>query len=152
MIFVNELGITEIYSRKKKEDDTCMRIKFAFHIDRRDHYCSYIIFYIQVFEVLPSPKGPLALKIPSSSIQAANIEEASLSLESSTAAGNKKTWFISPTEKAKIGNYALQHGYTVALRHYRKDFPALNWTIRRVHKKIFTEIFLEIELTESRNF
>ena len=34
----------------------------------------------------------------------------------------------SPKEKARIGNYAVQHGTSAALRHYNKEFPNLKWT------------------------
>lgn len=85
--------------------------------------------YLKPINPLPSPEGLLALKMPSSSIQAANIKvEEALFLESSIAAGNKKRGSYkkySPTEKVKIGNYALQHGTTVALRYYRKDFEKI---------------------------
>ena len=72
------------------------------------------------------------MKVASSSIQAANnkVEEA-MSQESSTTAGNKKRGpykKYTATEKAKIGNYALQNGTTAALRHFRKDYRDLKWT------------------------
>ena len=55
-----------------------------------------------------------------------------MSQESSTTAGNKKKRGpykkYTATEKAKIGNYALQNGTTAALRHFRMNFPDLKWT------------------------
>ena len=91
-----------------------------------------LLWYFKRSNPLPSPEGPLSMKVSSSSIQAANnkVEEA-MSQESSTTAGNKKRGpykKYTATEKAEIGNYALQNGTTAALRHFRTDFPDMKWT------------------------
>uniref|UniRef100_A0A1X7UJJ9 Uncharacterized protein n=1 Tax=Amphimedon queenslandica TaxID=400682 RepID=A0A1X7UJJ9_AMPQE len=34
-----------------------------------------------------------------------------------------------PTEKAKIANFAILHGTAAALRHFSKEYPRLKWSI-----------------------
>ena len=34
----------------------------------------------------------------------------------------------SSTEKAKIAHYAIQHGTSVAIRHFSKEYPQLKWS------------------------
>ena len=77
---------------------------------------------------LPAPQGPLSMKVPSSSIEAANkkvLEQSSTSHENKKRGSYNK---YSPQEKAKISNFAVQHGTSAALRHFKEDFPGLKWT------------------------
>ena len=93
--------------------------------------------YFKPASVLPPPDGPLSKIVPSSSIQAANEAVQAILPDGTAAAGPKPSknskkrgtcMKYSPKEKARIGNYAVQHGTSAALRHYNKDFPNLKWT------------------------
>ena len=79
----------------------------------------------------------MAKIVPSSSIQAANEAVQAILPDGTAAAGPKPSknskkrgtyMKYSPKEKARIGNYAVQHGTSAALRHYNTDFPNLKWT------------------------
>jgi tellurite resistance protein len=90
--------------------------------------------YFKPASVLPTPDGPLSKIVPSSSIRAANeavqaILPAGTATKPSKNSKKRGTYQkYSPKEKARIGNYAVQHGTSAALRHYSKDFPDLKWT------------------------
>ena len=42
----------------------------------------------------------------------------------------------SPKDKAKVGNYALQHGVSSTLHHFKKDYPNLKWSTVNDWKEI----------------
>ena len=76
---------------------------------------------------LPSPDGPLSKKIPSSIIEAANNKVAEVKKQDTAASGSDKAQKIRGTyekyspEKAKVANYAIQHGTAVAIRNFRNE-------------------------------
>uniref|UniRef100_A0A1X7UL38 Uncharacterized protein n=1 Tax=Amphimedon queenslandica TaxID=400682 RepID=A0A1X7UL38_AMPQE len=71
--------------------------------------------------VLPSPEGHLSKVVPPSTIVAANekLAEAMAGDTGSDRIGSSQGTYenYTPTEKAKIANYALLHGTAAALRH-----------------------------------
>lgn len=76
---------------------------------------------------LPSPNGPLSREIPSTAICEANKEvEKTLKNEDTKKRGCYQRY--DGKQKAAIGNYALVHGTSVALRHYLSQFPNLKYT------------------------
>ena len=81
---------------------------------------------------LPSPSGPLLQKIPSSLIQAANDSVLSVVSTAEGDGSNGKTQGpyvkLSSKDKARIGNYAVTHGTSAAIRHFQTEFPYLKWT------------------------
>ena len=88
-------------------------------------------------DALPSPTGPLSLKMQSSCIEAAN-KRVTEELQrtggaSSSESGTKSTkrgvyQKYTPQEKAEISSYAAMHETTAAIRHYKGRFPQLKWT------------------------
>lgn len=81
--------------------------------------------------VLPSPEGPLSKVVPSSTIVAANkkVTEAMAGDTRSRGGSSRGTYEkYTPTEKAKIANYAILHGTAAALRHFSKEYPRLKWS------------------------
>ena len=100
---------------------------------------------MEVKKVLPSPEGPLSHEVPSSSIQAANksvsaIFESEVATGSEAGVGTKKgkrgTYEKhSPEEKAKVGNYAVLHGTSAAIRHFKSKHPDLKWSTVNDWKK-----------------
>ena len=90
--------------------------------------------------VLPSPTGPLSLQMPSSCIEAANkcvAEELErTSAESVTKSTKRGTYQkYTPKEKAEISSYAIMHGTTATIRHFKDRFPELKWTTVNDWKK-----------------
>ena len=88
-------------------------------------------------DALPSPTGPLSLKMQASCIEAANKRVAEelqrTGGASSSESGTKSTkrgvyQKYTPQEKAEISSYAAMHGTTAAIRHYKGRFPQLKWT------------------------
>ena len=79
---------------------------------------------------LPSPSGPLSQKMPSSMIQAANDSVSSVVAEGNGSDGKKRGPYVklSSKDKARIGNYAVTHGTSAAIRHFETEFPYLKWT------------------------
>ena len=77
---------------------------------------------------LPSPNSPLSQKMPSSMIQAAN--DGVLSVVSTHSEGKKRGLHVklSSKDKARIGNYAVTHGTSAAIKHFHTKFPYLKWT------------------------
>ena len=86
---------------------------------------------------LPSPMGPLSKVISPSIIAAANnkvtealaVEAAGTSeraRQSSAKRGKYEKY--TPRVKAQIGNYALQHGTSAAIRRFKDNFPNLKWS------------------------
>ena len=81
---------------------------------------------------LPSPNGPLSQKMPSSMIQAANDGVLSVvsTVEGNGSEGKKRGPYVklSSKDKARIGNYAVTHGTSAAIKHFHTEFPYLKWT------------------------
>ena len=81
---------------------------------------------------LPSPSGPLSQKMPSSLIQAANDSVLSVASTAEEDGSDKKKrgpyQKLSSKDKARIGNYAVTHGTSAAIRHFQTEFPYLKWT------------------------
>ena len=77
---------------------------------------------------LPSPIGKLSGTIPSSSIAAANLEVSKVlpAVSALVTWGNYAK--LTPKQKAVIGNYAMLHGTSAALNHFKKEFPELKWS------------------------
>ena len=69
--------------------------------------------------ILPSPEGPLSKVVPSSTIVAGDTRG-----DRSRGTYEKYT----PTEEAKIANYAILDGTAAALRHFSKEYPRLKWS------------------------
>ena len=91
---------------------------------------SYMYFKAQPKTILlPSPYGSLSKVVTSSTIEAANREVKQL-IESGNKAGKKRGSYMkyTPTDKAKVGNYAVQHGISAPLRHFKTEFPDLKWS------------------------
>uniref|UniRef100_A0A1X7T0J6 Uncharacterized protein n=1 Tax=Amphimedon queenslandica TaxID=400682 RepID=A0A1X7T0J6_AMPQE len=82
--------------------------------------------------VLPSPEGPLSKVVPPSTIVAANekVAEAMAGDTRGDRSGSSRGTYekYTPTEKAKIANYAILHGTAAALRHFSKEYPRLKWS------------------------
>lgn len=89
-----------------------------------------------LIDVLPSPTGPLSLKMQSSCIEAANKRVAKE--PERTGRGSASESATKPTkrgiyqkyrsqEKAEISSYAAMHGTRAAIRHYKGHFPQLKW-------------------------
>ena len=76
---------------------------------------------------LPSPNGELSHIIPSSSIAAANQEVSKVlsAISAPVTRGNYAKF--TPKQKAAVGNYAVLHGTSAALRHFKTEFPELKW-------------------------
>ena len=104
-----------------------------------------ILQYFKVKKVLPSPEGPLSREMPSSSIQVANksvsaIFESEVAMRSEAGMGTKKGKRVtyekhSPEEKASMGNYAVLHGISAAIRHFKSKHPELKWSTVNDWKK-----------------
>ena len=77
---------------------------------------------------LPSLYGSLSKVVTSSTIEAADREVKQL-IESGNKAGKKGGSYMkyTPTDKAKVGNYAVRHGISASLRHFKTEFPDLKW-------------------------
>lgn len=84
---------------------------------------------------LPSPCGPLSKRVPPSMIQAANdsivlTAAKGIGCSDGLSSGKKRGSYLklSPKDKARIGNYAVTHGTSAAIRHFQSEFPGLKWT------------------------
>ena len=87
---------------------------------------------------LPFPNGPLSREIPATAISAANDEVMKALKTAEDDKGVKRREMYqkyTDTAKAKIGNYALMHGATAALRHFKDRYPKLKYTTIREWKK-----------------
>ena len=75
----------------------------------------------------PNPQGSLSRRIPSSCIESANKQvsaELAASIRSTTTKRKRGPYNrYMPKEKAKIAKYAVQHGTSAALRHFKDRFP-----------------------------
>ena len=82
---------------------------------------------------LPSPSGHLSHTMPSLMIQAANdsvLSVVSTAEENGCRDGKKRGSYakLLSKDKARIGNYAVTHGTSAAIRYYQTEFPNLKWT------------------------
>uniref|UniRef100_A0A1X7UUQ0 DDE-1 domain-containing protein n=1 Tax=Amphimedon queenslandica TaxID=400682 RepID=A0A1X7UUQ0_AMPQE len=97
----------------------------------------------QVKPTLPSPDGDLSLIVPSSSIEAANKKVAEVIEANACSTTSKRATYIkySASDRATIGNYAVQHGTSAAVKHFNKDFPNLNWsTVNDWKKSVVSQV------------
>jgi len=76
---------------------------------------------------LPDPHGPLAQSVPSTSIDAANLDLRAVIDTMSSHNSKKRGRYekYTPEQKAMIGKRAAEHGVVSSDRHYIKDFPNL---------------------------
>ena len=78
--------------------------------------------------LLPSPNGPLSREIPATAISAAN-DEVMKALEDDKGVKRRGPYQKhTDKEKTKIGKYALMHGATAALRHFKDRYSELKYT------------------------
>ena len=67
---------------------------------------------------LPDPRGPLSIKIPSTSIASANVEVRDVVGQESASRGPYVK--ITAEQRAVIGKRAAEHGIAAAIRFYTK--------------------------------
>ena len=81
---------------------------------------------------LPSPNSELSCVIPSSSIATANQEVSKVlpAVSAPVTRGNYAKF--TPKQKAAVGNYAVLHGTSAVLRHFKTEFPELKWFVERL--------------------
>ena len=73
---------------------------------------------------LPSPSGPLSKEVP-----AVAINKALKDIEDKEDVKRRGTYQkYTPKDKAMIGNYAIMHGTSAALRYFKNKFPDLKYT------------------------
>ena len=96
---------------------------------------------------LPSPTGELSQSVSSSSIESANRKVLELfDQQADHAKGTLvkkrgKYTKYSAEDKATIANYAVQHGTSVAIKKFKKEFPDLKWsTLNDWKKQMITEV------------
>ena len=81
----------------------------------------------------PNPQGSLSRRIPSSCIESANKQvsaELAASIRSTTTKRKRGPYNrYMPKEKAEIAKYAVQHGMSAALRHFKDRFPELKLSV-----------------------
>ena len=80
---------------------------------------------------LPSPNGPLSREVPAITISKANKEITKVLKDSKGEDGVKRREAYqkyTPKDKATIGNYAVIHGTSAALCHFKNKFPDLKYT------------------------
>ena len=88
-------------------------------------------FKVSSSSPLPSPSGPLSAEIPSTAINAANEEVLKALKASEDESGVKRRGSYkkyTAKEKATVGNYALMHGTSAALRNFKSQYPDLKYT------------------------
>ena len=74
----------------------------------------------------PDPSGPLSETVPSTSIEEANKEVATLIAERRDSEKRGPYLILSLEQKARVGKYAADHGTTNAIHYFAKDFPNLH--------------------------
>ena len=87
--------------------------------------------YFRSDSPLPSPNGPLSREVPAGAISEANKEVTKVLKNSEGQDGVKSRGTYqkyTPKDKATIGNYAVMHGTSAALRHFKTKFPDLKYT------------------------
>ena len=91
----------------------------------------YLFKYFKCKSDLPSPNSPLSQKLSSAIIQTANDSVLSVisTVEGNGSDGKKRGPYVklSSKDKARIGNYAVTHGTSVAIKHFHTEFPYLKW-------------------------
>ena len=79
---------------------------------------------------LPSPNGPLSREVPAIAISKANKDIARVLKDSKDEDGVKKQGTYqkyTPKDKGTIGNYAVMHGTSTVLHHFKNKFPDLKY-------------------------
>ena len=85
---------------------------------------------------LPNPRGRLSCSVPSAAIASANREVQSL-LEKGKKRGPYQRY--TPTERAKIGKFAVQYGVRAAIQRYSKDHPKINESTVRGFQTLYLD-------------
>ena len=81
--------------------------------------------YFKSNSPLPCPNGPLSREVPAIAISEANKEVTKVLKDSEDKDGVKRRGAYqkyTPKDKAIIGNYAVMHGTSAALRHFKTNF------------------------------
>ncbi len=77
---------------------------------------------------LPSPIGPLAVKVASSRIEGANKRVRDTMISEGKAGQRGHYEKYTAKEKATVANYTILHGSSAEVRHFIKDYPRLKRT------------------------
>ena len=102
---------------------------------------------------LPSANGPLSREVPAIAISKANKDIARVLKDSEDEDGVKRQGTYqkyTPKDKATIRNYAVMHGMSTALHHFKNKFPDLKYgNVCEWRKAIIVAAWKDLEvLTE----
>ena len=116
---------------------------------------------VPTVSTLPLPSRPFSEVMPSSSIEAANMEVKSIILESQISSENdaastrgstavmKRGPYVRFSQQAKVSvvKYTSKHGVVIALRHYIKKFLELKESTIRTWRN-----FMSLNCNKSKRF
>ena len=91
---------------------------------------------------LPDPSGALCSKIPSPTIEAANVEVRAVR-DSQDMPSRSSYCKLTPAQRCEVGKKAAEMGVTSAIRYYKRKFPDLPLTeptVRRIKNAYLEEL------------